>query len=129
MDLARHAWLASSPYPLEQEKLGNWERHPVYDYLFRVTETYPQKVRQLDSILEEHMPGQQAELRDLMVKIKETNEASRALFTKLGFKQRGSVNYFGEVVLTMDWASLVTMGWWDGAEDDYRELQYTELKA
>lgn len=53
MDLARHAWLASSPYPLEQEKLGNWERHPVYDYLFRVTETYPQKVRQLDSILED----------------------------------------------------------------------------
>ncbi|EPE10409.1 acyl- n-acyltransferase [Ophiostoma piceae UAMH 11346] len=40
------------------------------------------------------------QLKQLMVKIQATNEASIGLFKSLGFAQKGSVNYFGEVELT-----------------------------
>ena len=48
------------------------------------------------------MPAQmqRPQLKQLMVKIQATNEASIGLFKSLGFVQKGSVNYFGEVELT-----------------------------
>ena len=53
MELARHAWLASSPLPLRTGMLLNKPSHPVYDHLLRETETQPGKVRELKDILEE----------------------------------------------------------------------------
>ncbi|EFX03931.1 DNA polymerase subunit delta-2 [Grosmannia clavigera kw1407] len=57
-------------------------------------------------------------LRRLVVKIQATNTASIGLFTGLGFQQRGSVNYFGEVELVQD---IV-----DGGQvpEGYAELEY-----
>ncbi|KJZ74990.1 hypothetical protein HIM_05476 [Hirsutella minnesotensis 3608] len=47
--------------------------------------------------------GTSVKLRGLMAKIKESNAGSRALFGKLGFRQKGEVNYFGEVTMVMEW--------------------------
>ncbi|KAL1894730.1 hypothetical protein Sste5346_005705 [Sporothrix stenoceras] len=44
-------------------------------------------------------PGATPQLKQLVVKIQATNLASIGLFTSLGFVQKGSVNYFGEVEL------------------------------
>lgn len=44
-------------------------------------------------------PGGAPQLNQLVVKIQATNSASISLFTSLGFVQKGSVNYFGEVEL------------------------------
>ncbi|KAI1214648.1 GNAT domain-containing protein [Annulohypoxylon truncatum] len=41
-------------------------------------------------------------LKEMAAKIYEDNAASIALFKSLGFKQRGGVNYFGEVELVLD---------------------------
>lgn len=46
--------------------------------------------------------GDARHLRHLVVKIQATNAASIGLFTSLGFRQRGGVNYFGEVELVHD---------------------------
>ncbi|KAF5018136.1 hypothetical protein F66182_9899 [Fusarium sp. NRRL 66182] len=77
--------------------------------------------KHIDGILKEH--GAQ-ELKGLMVKIKEGNRGSRALFEKLGFVQKGEVNYFGEVVMTMEWEEVVRRDWWKGAEEEFREIEY-----
>jgi RimJ/RimL family protein N-acetyltransferase len=57
----------------------------------------------LDGVLQEYATSEslpkRPELRILMVKIKQDNVASIALFKKLGFVQDGEVNYFGEVKL------------------------------
>lgn len=45
---------------------------------------------------------QQFVLRDLVAKINAENHGSIALFQKLGFRQRGEVNYFGEVLLVLE---------------------------
>ncbi|RSL92732.1 hypothetical protein CEP52_013648 [Fusarium oligoseptatum] len=47
--------------------------------------------RHMSEMLAEYGGG---ELKGLMVKIKESNKGSRALFDKMGFVQRGGVNYF-----------------------------------
>ncbi|KAI9149524.1 putative methionine--tRNA ligase [Paramyrothecium foliicola] len=82
----------------------------------------------LGQILQEHDSGAgtaaSSELKGLMVKIQESNVASRALFQKLGFKQQGDVNYFGEVMLALKWDDLVSQGWWQRASDDYHEVEY-----
>lgn len=83
--------------------------------------------RHMGSILEEHAAGQQ--LKGLMVKIKEANAASRALFRNLGFVQKGDVNYFGEVLMVMEWDDLEKKGWWEPAVADYCELSYRELQS
>lgn len=73
--------------------------------------------------------GQQARLKSLMVKIKESNAGSRALFEKLGFKQQGEVNYFGEVKLVTDWVDgieALDLGW-AAAASDYNEVEYANL--
>ncbi|KAM0813492.1 putative GNAT domain-containing protein [Seiridium cardinale] len=41
------------------------------------------------------------ELRELLVRIKSTNDGSMALFRGLGFTQRGDVNYFGEIEMVL----------------------------
>ncbi|KAF4453027.1 putative METHIONYL-TRNA SYNTHETASE, mitochondrial [Fusarium austroafricanum] len=64
------------------------------------------------------------ELKGLMVKIKEGNKGSRALFEKLGFVQKGEVNYFGEVLMTIEWDEVLKRDWWKGAEDEFREVRY-----
>lgn len=86
--------------------------------------------RNLDGILREHattadgMPGR---LQGLMAKIKQSNEASRALFGKIGFRQSGEVNYFGEVTMVMGWEELERREWWKGAAGDYEEVGYDGL--
>ncbi|KAI5461636.1 acyl-CoA N-acyltransferase [Mariannaea sp. PMI_226] len=80
-----------------------------------------------DAILGEYAEGRPAVLKDLMVKIKEGNAGSRALFQKLGFVQSGEVNYFGEVVLKVAWEDIVRRDWWQIAEQDYREVEYEKV--
>ncbi|QPG97077.1 hypothetical protein C2857_005724 [Epichloe festucae Fl1] len=65
----------------------------------------------------------------LMAKIKEGNEGSRGLFGKLGFRQSGEVNYFGEVMMVMSWEEVERLveGWMGMAEEDmyhYEEVKY-----
>lgn len=74
--------------------------------------------RHMDEMLAEH-----GELKDLMVKIKEGNAGSRALFGKMGFEQRGGVNYFGEVVMVKGWDDVEGEGEGEG-EEEYKELGY-----
>ncbi|KAK7755149.1 hypothetical protein SLS62_002964 [Diatrype stigma] len=42
------------------------------------------------------------ELKDLVAKINASNAGSIALFTRLGFKQKGKVNYFGEIEMVLE---------------------------
>ncbi|KAM0343049.1 hypothetical protein ACHAPU_008950 [Fusarium lateritium] len=77
--------------------------------------------KHIDGILAEY--GAQ-ELKGLMVKIKEGNKGSRALFEKLGFVQKGEVNYFGEVLMTVGWEEVLQKNWWKGAQEDLREVEY-----
>ncbi|KFA73755.1 hypothetical protein S40288_07345 [Stachybotrys chartarum IBT 40288] len=86
--------------------------------------------RNLDGILREHATtagGVPGRLHGLMVKIKQSNEASRALFGKIGFRQSGGVNYFGEVTMVMGWEELERREWWKGAVGDYEEVGYDGL--
>lgn len=41
-------------------------------------------------------------LKDLVAKINAANAGSIALFTRLGFKQKGGVNYFGEIEMVLE---------------------------
>ena len=85
--------------------------------------------RHLDQILQQYADGQQkGQLRLLMAKIKEGNAGSRALFEKLGFRQDGEVNYFGEVKMVMGWDGLLSSNWWGQASEDYREVAYIGAK-
>ncbi|KAF4990384.1 hypothetical protein FGRMN_8519 [Fusarium graminum] len=77
--------------------------------------------KHIDGILAEYGAR---ELKELMVKIKEGNKGSRALFEKLGFVQKGEVNYFGEVLMTMGWEEMLQKNWWNGAQEDFREVEY-----
>ncbi|KAF9881085.1 hypothetical protein CkaCkLH20_01235 [Colletotrichum karsti] len=62
--------------------------------------------RHQERILKEYVDGERkkdgkAELRGLMVKIKESNTASISLFNRVGFTQKGEVNYFGEIEMVL----------------------------
>ncbi|KAM0204881.1 hypothetical protein ACHAQI_009697 [Fusarium lateritium] len=79
--------------------------------------------------LQKHIEGILAEygareLKGLMVKIKEGNKSSRALFEKLGFVQKGEANYFGEILMIMRWEEVLERVWWKGAEEEFREVRY-----
>ncbi|KAH0497949.1 hypothetical protein TgHK011_005230 [Trichoderma gracile] len=83
--------------------------------------------RHLSEILNEYANGEgvdeeKVQLVGLMAKIKEDNTGSRALFRKLGFKQEGEANYFGEVKMVMDWEGSGIEGLMGGWQ--YRELEY-----
>ena len=80
--------------------------------------------RNAEAILKEYENSGESELRGLMVKLKEDNKASRSLFERLGFTQKGEVNYFGEVMLVMLWEQLVTKDWWSESTTDFTEIEY-----
>ncbi|RBR09032.1 uncharacterized protein FIESC28_10040 [Fusarium coffeatum] len=77
--------------------------------------------KHIDGILAEYGAK---ELKGLMVKIKEGNKGSRALFEKLGFVQKGEVNYFGEIMMTIEWEEVLKRDWWKGAEEEFTEVKY-----
>lgn len=66
----------------------------------------------------------QRSLRGLIVRIKEGNDDSRALFQKLGFQQQGEVNYFGEIKMALDLDALQEQEWWASALEEYHEVRY-----
>ncbi|KAK1655201.1 N-acetyltransferase [Colletotrichum phormii] len=86
-------------------------------------------------ILEEYVRGEgkgkgdkkaPAQLKGLMVKIKEGNAASIALFRRLGFVQKGEVNYFGEIQMVLgDLDEFVASDAGVKAADEYREVSYS----
>ncbi len=93
--------------------------------------------RHLEHILAEYSkaqeggPGDGCNLKDLVAKISKTNAGSIALFTKLGFSQRGEVNYFGEIEMVFEDFGRVASS--PGVADEkgdakgvagYRELLY-----
>lgn len=108
--------------------------------------------RHLDEILEEHARGSSGSpeggpracpsrrrLRSLVAKIKEGNGKSVTLFRKVGFVQRGGVNYFGELEMVLDdfdgFMSRICQGAEKGERDErswgrelaetYREVIYS----
>ncbi|KAL6830995.1 tRNA synthetases class I (M) domain-containing protein [Trichoderma sp. SZMC 28015] len=83
--------------------------------------------RNLPEILKEYAQGEKlnvekVQLVGLMAKIKQENTGSRALFKKLGFKQEGEANYFGEVKMVMSWEA-------SGSGDMAEGLEYRELDS
>ena len=99
--------------------------------------------RHLESILSEYgaaqkeqpgsgvRDGSRFELRDLVAKINAGNAGSIALFTKLGFKQRGEVNYFGELEMVLEGFGMASSSAEEEAggtgaayTDGYQELVY-----
>ncbi|KAJ3947017.1 methionyl-tRNA synthetase [Colletotrichum fioriniae] len=67
-----------------------------------------------------------AQLKGLMVKIKEGNAASIALFRRLGFVQKGEVNYFGEIQMVLgDLDEFVASSAGGKAADEYHEVSYS----
>lgn len=83
--------------------------------------------RNLPEILKEYAQGEKldvekVQLVGLMAKIKQENVGSRGLFKKLGFRQEGEANYFGEVKMVMDWEAMEGENMAEGLE--YRELEY-----
>ncbi|TWU73363.1 methionyl-tRNA synthetase [Metarhizium rileyi] len=80
-------------------------------------------------ILEEYNRGlgicRDANMVGIMVKIQEGNTGSRRLFEKMGFKQVGDVNYFGEIMLFIAWEAVDSLvdGWLSSGEV-YREVRY-----
>ncbi|PTB69473.1 hypothetical protein BBK36DRAFT_1156046 [Trichoderma citrinoviride] len=97
--------------------------------------------RHLSDVLDEYAKGEglllldggkaaaaaaKVQLVGLMAKIKEDNAGSRALFGKLGFRQEGEANYFGEVKMVMGWGEGAGAGAGAGIEEGlgYRELEY-----
>lgn len=83
--------------------------------------------KNLTGILDEYAQGEKLnkdkiQLAGLMAKIKEDNTGSRGLFNKLGFRQEGEANYFGEVKMVMSWEEVEGVRMADGLE--YREVAY-----
>lgn len=88
-------------------------------------------------ILEEYVRGEEegketttkkkaAQLKGLMVKIKEGNAASIALFRRLGFVQKGEVNYFGEIQMVLgDLDEFLASSAGVKAADEYHEISYS----
>ncbi|GKT78089.1 methionyl-tRNA synthetase [Colletotrichum tofieldiae] len=70
--------------------------------------------------------GKLPELKGVMVKIKEENAASIALFRRLGFVQKGEVNYFGEIQMVLkDLGQFVATSAGVKAAEEYREVVYS----
>lgn len=72
-------------------------------------------------------------LKGLLVKIKESNVQSVALFRRVGFVQRGAVNYFGEVEMVLDDFEQVmderNLEWVGEASKWYREVEYLRIES
>jgi RimJ/RimL family protein N-acetyltransferase len=87
--------------------------------------------RNVRAILEEYRRGEKIEgeevcLARLVAKIKVGNERSKVLFRRVGFEQRGEVNYFGEVEMGLPFGEVRRMAWFAGANEKYRELRYVK---
>ncbi|KAI1452704.1 GNAT domain-containing protein [Annulohypoxylon moriforme] len=67
-------------------------------------------------------------LKEVAAKIYEDNVASIALFKSLGFKQRGGVNYFGEVELVLDGFGEEGYSFKGSPVGDLLEMGYKEMK-
>ncbi|KAJ0286363.1 hypothetical protein COL940_003024 [Colletotrichum noveboracense] len=85
--------------------------------------------RNQERILKEYVEGEgksgKAELKGLMVKIKEGNAASISLFKRVGFTQKGEVNYFGEVTMVLnDLGQFVASPAGLKAAEESREVAY-----
>ncbi|KAL0943652.1 n-acetyltransferase 9 [Colletotrichum truncatum] len=83
-----------------------------------------------DRILKEYIEGEgkggKAELKGLMVKIKENNAASIALFKRVGFTQKGEVNYFGEIEMVLkDLDQFIKSPSGLKATAEFREIVYS----
>jgi RimJ/RimL family protein N-acetyltransferase len=67
----------------------------------------------IQGVLEEYRVGSDERseryIKYLRVKIDKDNVASLELFGKIGFKQVGDVNYFGEVEKRMDWEEVARL--------------------
>ncbi|GKT40940.1 N-acetyltransferase 9-like protein [Colletotrichum spaethianum] len=89
--------------------------------------------RNKDRILAEYIEGESKtsegktpELKGLMVKIKKENAASIALFRRLGFVQKGEVNYFGEIQMVLkELGQFVASSAGVNAAKEYREVVYS----
>lgn len=68
---------------------------------------------------------QQYMIKDLVAKISEGNQGSIALFKRLGFQQRGEVNYFGEMELVLE--SFGSEEHDDGGKESFRAA-YREVR-
>ncbi len=79
--------------------------------------------RSLAQILQEYdaLREGQLHLKLFMVKIKESNTSSIALFKSLGFQQQGPANHFGEIKLTLGDYSLLA----SKAPENYVEKIYS----
>lgn len=101
--------------------------------------------RNLDAVLEEYrreaggdVSGKPV-LKGLMAKIQAGNDKSVALFKRLGFTQKGGVNYFGEIKMVLDdFVSLMEssgtegkakLQWRDEEMAQYREVKYSRPSA
>ena len=76
----------------------------VLAFLHYIYRKLPSILQQYEARNDENKPPTAStplSLKHFMVKIKETNTASLALFKGLGFQQQGSVNYFGEIKLVL----------------------------
>jgi RimJ/RimL family protein N-acetyltransferase len=90
--------------------------------------------KNLDSILAEYRDCQaeastperkRLMLKDLVAKINASNQGSIALFKKLGFRQRGDVNYFGEIEMVLENFGKLGLIVRDEIEiEGYKELVY-----
>ncbi|KAL1899654.1 hypothetical protein Cpir12675_001332 [Ceratocystis pirilliformis] len=69
-------------------------------------------------IVAEASQGGEGKIMSLEARIKENNDRSRRLFSRLGFVQRGAVNYFGEIKMVCD------RSWRDIRVDGYKEVPY-----
>ncbi|KAL2880958.1 methionyl-tRNA synthetase [Colletotrichum sp. CLE4] len=94
-----------------------------------LTYVHRNKARILEEYAREEGKGDKkapAQLKGLMVKIKEGNAASIALFRRLGFVQKGEVNYFGEIQMILgDLDEFLASDAGVKAADEYREVVYS----
>lgn len=84
---------------------------------------------QMGFILEEYVMSDKeglsgASLKGFFAKINKDNEGSKRLFQKLGFKQHGEVNYFGEIKLTIGIDEIQQQPWWNTVMADWGQVPY-----
>ncbi|KAM0328509.1 hypothetical protein ACHAQA_004916 [Verticillium albo-atrum] len=94
-------------------------------------------LQHVDEVLSEHVrgegkkkqnPGGDARaprLRGLMAKIQAGNDKSIALFRRVGFTQKGGVNYFGEMEMVLE--DFEALAWRAEEREGYREGVYRRL--
>jgi hypothetical protein len=77
---------------------------------------------------EQGKEGDPLKFKELLVRIKASNEGSIALFKGLDFEQRGSVNYFGEIEMVLPDLDTDTEDGKIRAVEGYQELSFNRSK-